>query len=80
MAVALGIWAVIYLVAGVYAKHSGCRGSYIAAAQLAKDIQSVMVLLCFITLFGIMVTIALRLWRCVIQRLCFNQARTGREK
>lgn len=72
MAVALGIWAVIYLVAGVYAKHLGCRGMavdcYIGEAQLAKEIQSTMVLLSLITLFGIVATIALRLWRYVIQR------------
>ncbi|WP_131197713.1 hypothetical protein [Phytopseudomonas dryadis] len=84
MAMTVGVWVVIYLVAGLYAKYLGGRGvsvdCYVAEAQLAKDIQSKMVLLCLITLFGIVATIALRLWRYVIHRLGFNKTRAGREK
>lgn len=65
MAVVVGVWAVIYLAAGLRARYLGCRGifgdCYIAEAQPAKDLA--MVLLCLIALFGILILNALMLWR-----------------
>ena len=66
-------WVAVYLLAGLYAMSQGCRGisadCYIEEAQLAKRIQSAMVILTLITVACMAVLGVTKLWKYLDQRL-----------